>query len=133
MRKNPTVRSHPFPPQKNGQFMYKFNTLHKRGTYNLCAFTHDTHLLLVHSLGGEGEAHGNGGEEPLGHVGHDDADHEHQVGDELCADDEAEGEEDDAEENGDSRDDLRVETTWMRGGGGVEKMVREFMTIERGR
>lgn len=63
-------------------------------------------LLLVHALGGEGQAHGHGGQEALRHVGHDDPDHEHQVGDERGADHEAEDEEDDTQDDGDRRDDL---------------------------
>lgn len=76
----------------------------------MCRMHAEPDLLLVHPLGGKGKAHGHGGKETLRHVGHDDTDHEHQVGDERRADHEPEDEEDDAEDDGDGRDDLLATT-----------------------
>lgn len=60
----------------------------------------------MHALGGKGEAHGHGGQQSFRHVGHDDADHEHQVLDEGRLDHESEDEEHHPQDDGDTRDDL---------------------------
>lgn len=65
------------------------------------------YLLLVHALGREGETHGHRGEQAFGHVGDDDTDHEHQVGDQLRLHHETQDEEDDSQGDSDSRDDLQ--------------------------
>ena len=59
-----------------------------------------------HSLGGEGEADSDGGEETLGHVGHDDADQEDHGVEPVVAEDEGDDEEGDSEEDGDGGDDV---------------------------
>mmetsp|Transcript_18870 Transcript_18870/g.38698 ORF Transcript_18870/g.38698 Transcript_18870/m.38698 type:complete len:959 (+) Transcript_18870:1132-4008(+) len=66
----------------------------------------DEDHLGVHAVRSEGEAHGDGGDETLGDVGDDDADHEHEVGDPWDSTDSVDDEETDAKEDGDGRDDV---------------------------
>ena len=66
----------------------------------------DQHHLVRHALRGKGEAHRHGGQEALRDVGDDDANHEDEVGDKVLAEDRANGEEGEAEENGDGGHDL---------------------------
>lgn len=62
----------------------------------------------MHTLSGEREADGDGGQQSFWHVGDDDTDHEHQVSDKLRLHYETHREEDDAEGDGDGRNNLMV-------------------------
>ena len=64
----------------------------------------DEAVLLGHALGGEREAHGDGGEQTLGHVGHNDADEKDDRVEPVVAEHERDDEERDAEEDGHARD-----------------------------
>lgn len=87
----------------------------------------------MHALGGEGETHGHRGEKPLGHVGHDDTDHEHEVGDPGRLHHDSEDEEHDTENYGDSGDDLNKserEGTRTRATEGGAKSVLKRQSLE---
>ena len=62
-------------------------------------------LLLGHPLGSQGEANRDSSQEPFRHIRHDYANHEDEVGHQRRLDDDAHDEEEDAEGNGNRRDD----------------------------
>ena len=64
----------------------------------------DEAVLWGHSLGGQGEADSDGGQETFGHVSDDDADQEDDGVQPVVAEDESDDEEADSEEDSDSRD-----------------------------
>ncbi|GMS85838.1 hypothetical protein PENTCL1PPCAC_8013, partial [Pristionchus entomophagus] len=63
-------------------------------------------VLRGHPLGGEGEAHGNCGDETFRHVGHDDTCREHDGGEPVVSEGEGDDEEGDTEEDSHSRDEM---------------------------
>ena len=63
-------------------------------------------VLGGHPLGGEGETDGDGGEQTLGHVGHDDTDQEDDGVQPVVAEDNSDDEEGDTEEHGDTGDQM---------------------------
>ena len=65
----------------------------------------DEHVLPGHAQAAHGQRQGQGGQQPLGHVGHDDAHHEHQVDPQGPAADHAVQEEGDPHGAGDGGED----------------------------
>ena len=61
-------------------------------------------VLLGHALGSQRQADGDGGEQALGHVGHNDADQEDDGVEPVVVENDSDDEESDAQENGHARD-----------------------------
>ena len=62
----------------------------------------DEAVLAGHSLGSEGQAHGNSGDETFRHVGDNDADQEYDGSEPMVSEDEGDDEEGNSKEDGDS-------------------------------
>merc|ERR1719384_1086505 len=81
-------------------------------------------VLGGHPLGGEGEADGDGGQQTLGHVGHDDTDQEDDGVQPVVAEDEGDDEESDSEEDSDSGDDVDEVSNLLSNGSLVALQAR---------
>mmetsp|Transcript_15325 Transcript_15325/g.33089 ORF Transcript_15325/g.33089 Transcript_15325/m.33089 type:complete len:1080 (-) Transcript_15325:311-3550(-) len=76
------------------------------------------HVLLVHALGRQGKRHGHGSKQTLGHVGHDDTNHEHHVLDDVGTQGDTNDEEGHTKHDGNGGDQVN-ELRNLNGDGGV--------------
>ena len=87
-------------------------------------------VLGGHPLGGEGEADGDGGEETLGHVGHDDPDEEDDGIQPVIAEDEGNDEEGNTEEDSNASDNVNKMCNFLKKKENTKDEQIEFSTKE---